>query len=327
ESPIDEEWLYEWSDGNIQNNPKKFVVHKAIGSWEYGNHYLILGEEDNTYGMSLKTMVFGPDGKSKHDGDAFGIISRSDYSLLTGRSRMWSCASGHTLFNHPSFNPATKKYAVMCGTDLPALGTSGAGGGFWMRVEGKNAEGFADASLYKSLSISGGPTSLQPLADGGFIGVFAGINGKPDSSVNFRDKEPASSIGLVRFNPDGKPSGSIKWLVSKPRTFLSYPQLVPFGDGTYLVGYAEMKNLDSSAEYKHEYSIPQNYYLMEIDQEGKPLSDAVKLSAAGWGEQDQIMPMGKGRAVWAYIKNPAYEGKNVQPPCRSAELQLSVYSR
>ena len=31
-------WLYEWTNGDIQSEPRKYIVHKSIGSWEYGNN-------------------------------------------------------------------------------------------------------------------------------------------------------------------------------------------------------------------------------------------------------------------------------------------------
>lgn len=51
----DEMRLYEWTNGDIQTIPSKYIVHKAIDSWEYGQFNLVYGEDNNTYEVALKS--------------------------------------------------------------------------------------------------------------------------------------------------------------------------------------------------------------------------------------------------------------------------------
>ncbi|MCU0692130.1 MAG: hypothetical protein MUF54_12080, partial [Polyangiaceae bacterium] len=75
------------------------------------------------------------------------------------------------------------------------------------------------------------------------------------------------------------------------------------------------------------YRIPWEYYVVEIDASGRRLSNPVRLNGAGWGEQDQLVPLGQGRVAWAYIGNPVLSSSGVYPSCNAASLQLSVYRR
>jgi hypothetical protein len=63
---------------------------------------------------------------------------------------------------------------------------------------------------------------------------------------------------------------------------------------------------------------------MEVDDRGAALSAPVQLAGAGWGELDEMVPLGKGRVGWAYIANPALVGGS-HPSCNQPALQLSVY--
>ncbi len=97
-------WLYEWTNGDITSLPKRYIVHKSIGSWEYGNNYLLYGENDNSYGIAVKSTV-GED--SCHEADAFLVLDRTNYDM-TNRAWSWACGTGHTLFNRPAYDPTTK---------------------------------------------------------------------------------------------------------------------------------------------------------------------------------------------------------------------------
>jgi hypothetical protein len=68
-----------------------------------------------------------------------------------------------------------------------------------------------------------------------------------------------------------------------------------------------------------------------VDGNGAALGPVRKLEGTGWGEQDQLVPLGPGRVAWAYIANPALTvltGKEQYKyaPCKSPSLQLSVYT-
>ena len=77
-------WLYEWENGDLSAPPKKIIVHKSIGSWEYGQNYLRYAESDNTYGIALKTTV-GND-LDCHELDSYMILKRFDWEFDESRS-------------------------------------------------------------------------------------------------------------------------------------------------------------------------------------------------------------------------------------------------
>jgi hypothetical protein len=315
-----EMWLYEWTNGDIQSEPKKYVVHRAVGtSWEYGNNYLRIGESDNTYGIGIKARVFG--GGGCHEADALLVMNRTNHNLLS-RGYPWACGTGHTLFNHPTFNPATKKYAVLCGTD--GSNNGGPLGGLFLRIEDRSANEFYDTN-YSGLRIKGGVGALRPLTDGGYLGIIVGVNGSVTAQDNI-PLEPPTSIGLARFDSSGALVGKINWVVNANRKYLSYPQLAPLGNDRFLLGWGEMYDLDRRTEMNDEaYRIPLTYYLMEIDNTGTQLTSPQALDGVGWGEQDEMISLGNGRVGWAYIPNPELANINAPPSCNSDSLQLTVY--
>jgi hypothetical protein len=325
----DEEWLYEWKDGNLATVPAKYVAHKAIGGWEYGSQALVYGESDNTYGLSLKATVYG--GGAWHEGDALLVVDRSNYSINDKRGWQWGCAAGHTLFNHPAFNPVTSRYTVTCGTDLGIDPKTGGGfGGLWTHTEGKKEQGYKSVPLFKSLSIGGGPTSLIPIADGGFIGVFASVDGAITPNQDFKSNDAVTSIGFAHFDKDGALVGKIKRVASAPGVFLSYPQLAPLGKGTFLLGYGRMAAVADKAALKVTYDdalrVPASYHVLEVDENGNALTATQTLAGAGWGEQDQMVALGEGRVGWAYTPNAVRVGDKI-PACASNELALHVYTQ
>jgi hypothetical protein len=319
-----EEWLYEWPSGDVSASPSTYVVHKAIGGWTYGSQHLIHGEVDDSYAVSLKATVFG--GGSWHQGDSMLVVDRSTFSIDLQRGWYWGCAPGHTIFNHATFNPTTSQYAATCGTDLGTdPDAEGHFSGLWMHTESNETVGYLTTPLYEWLTFGGGPTSLLPLADGGYLGVFAGTTGNTiTSNMAFGEQGPLTTIGLVRFDSSGAVVGDLKIVAAMPNTFLSYPQLASLGNGTYLLGYAEMDAL--GGEGNDAFRVPKSFRVQEIDENGNALTEAQTLDGAGWGEQDQMVPLGEGRVGWVYIPNPE-RVDGVNPPCSSTSLALSVYTQ
>jgi hypothetical protein len=314
-----EMWLYEWTNGDITSDPQKYVVHRAVGTgWEYANNYLRLGD-DGTYGIGVKARVFG--GGVCHEADAFLVLDRTNFNMTT-RGWSWACGTGHTLFNHPIYNPATQKYAVLCGTDASTHGSPL--GGLWMRLEDGKAHEFHTVS-YSGIRIKGGVGALHPLEDGGYLGVIVGIDGAV-AAVDEIPLEPPTSIGVARFDATGNLVDDIVWVVEEPRQYVSYPQLAPLGNGRFLLGYGEMYDLDRQGEMNDDaYRIPLAYTVLEIDEHGKALTEPKLLDGVGWGEQDQMVPLGPGRVGWAYIPNPALSNIKAPASCNSSELQINTY--
>ncbi len=52
----------------------------------------------------------------------------------------------------------------------------------------------------------------------------------------------------------------------------------------------------------------------------------ISLDGTGWGEQDQMVNLGKGRVGWADTPNPALTNLKSLPPCEVSELQFTLYS-
>ena len=315
-----EMWLYEWNNGDITSAPEKFVVHRAVDTeWEYGNNYLRLAEDQNTYGIGVKARVFG--GGGCHEADAFLVMDRSDHRF-TGRGYHWACAFGHTLSNRPVFNPVTGQYALLCGTD--GSHTGGPLAGYYFRLEDRPAREFLQTS-YQGIQSKGGPGGVLALPDGSYLAVLSGVPGsvRPTNSIPLR---PPTSIGIARFSSEGAPMGPVKWVVSMANTYLSYPQLASLGGGRFLLGYGEMKRLNLAADNTDEsYRAPWEYWVVEIDANGDKLTQPMRLEGVGWGEQDEMVSLGPGRVGWAYIPNPTLRADNTIPPCNSRALQLSAY--
>jgi hypothetical protein len=319
----DEMWLYEWTDGDIQSEPTRYIVHKAIGSWEYGNNYLRLAENDNTYGIAIKTTVGGADGPDTcHEADAFLVMDRSDNTMTT-RGWSWACGTGHTTFNRVAYNPATSKYALMCSTDYNEAETGGLGA-YVFRMEDGDAQEFHYMNL-DGIKNKGGASAILATPDGGYLGVLVGVDG--EVSPEGYPLEPPTSIGLAKWDQNGVMQGEIDWVVQESDAYVSYSTLAEIEPGRYLLGWGTMFRLaDQDDGGEVSMRIPWDYYVMEIDESGEPITDPILLEGAGWGELDEPVPLGNGRVAWTYIQNPALTGDYEHPSCNQPEVQMTVYS-
>lgn len=318
-------WMYEWKNGDISSKPKKILLNKAVDyAWETGNSYLRNAENDKTYGVNFKARVVDPQGQC-HEADTFLVLNQKDYKI-TDRGYTWACGTGHTTFNRPAYNPFTKKYASFCTTDFSERQKSDKFAGFWFRMEGKESKNFAETNSFEQIRLTGGTGRILPMTNGGFIGIVVGDPGRPVLRTDPL-KQPASSVGIVKFSSNGEIAGKIQWIVSKTNVFLSYPQLVPLGKNRYLLGYGEMKRLkDNTDTDNNSFLVPWKFFLQEIDENGKMLTMPHELTDTGWGEQDEMVSLGKGRAGWAYIPSPQLKSANELPNCNASSLQLSSYT-
>lgn len=303
-----------------------YVSDKAIGNWEFGKQDLVYSDSQDSYGLSLEASV------GFHDGDSFLVVKRSDFSIDTKRGWRWACGAGHTLFNHASFNPASGKYAAICGTDLGVTKDKKGGyGGLWVKVEGNKSQGFLSTAKHK-YDYSGTVTGLLPLDDGGFLGVFSGL---PATSKNqeFKRSGPTTKVGIARFDTEGKIVGSINWLVEDSDWFYSYPKLADLGDGKYLMGYAKMERLSNKDKisFGDAIRLPESFYVVEIDKDGRKLT-AEQTVKYGWGEQDNMVSLGKGKVAWAYIPKAQFTPNSTDvsdqnlPGCNLNEISLNIYT-
>jgi len=319
----DEMWLYEWTGGDIQSEPTKYIVHKAIGSWEYGNNYLRLAEDDNTYGIALKTTVGGADGPDTcHEADAFLVMDRGDDTMTT-RGWSWACGTGHTTFNRVAYNPATGKYALMCSTDYNEAQTGGLGA-YVFRMEDGDAQEFHYMNV-DGIKNKGGASAILPTSDGGYLGVLVGVDG--EVTPEGYPVEPPTSIGLAKWDESGVMQGEIDWVVQDSEAYVSYSTLAELEPGRFLLGWGTMFKLDDQDDGGEvSMRIPWDYYVMEIDESGEVLTEPLLLEGVGWGELDEPVSLGNGRVAWTYIENPALTGDYQHPGCNQPEVQMTVYS-
>lgn len=320
----DEMWLYEWTNGDIQSEPTRSIVHKAIGSWEYGNNYLRLGDDGQTWGIAVKATVGGQDLESGcHEADAFLVMDR-ETQTMTSRGWSWACGTGHTTFNRLAYDPQSAKYAMLCSTDYNEAQVGGLGA-FVFRMEDGAAQEFHHASI-DGLKTKGGASAIVPRDGGGFLGVVVGVEGDDPPPQSY-PLDPGTSIGIARWDVTGQQEGPITWVVEDPDAYLSYSTLSVLSEGRYLLGWGVMHRLADGEESGDEaYRVPWEYRVMEIDETGGPLSEVTVLEGVGWGEVDEMVSLGQGRAGWAYIPDPVLTGDAEVPACNQPSLQLSVYT-
>lgn len=321
---VDHMWLYEWKNTGLSPLPasptNRYVVSKAIGGgWEIGHQHLLM---NNThYGISMKSTTGGA---NPHQGDSFVVVNRATTSIDTSRGWSWACGAGHTLSNRPAVY-GSGAFAALCTTDWHGVGTDYTKGGIWMHVEGKTAQ--LVRSIYRSTvspnRFNGGATSLIALSGGGYIGVFAATDGTTTMPTK---------IGMVRLNSDGAVVWE-KWVRESSEYFLSYPQIVSLGaDSTgaqrYLVGWSRMMAYVNSSTFDNpsptdSQRVASLYSVQEFDSSGNPKTES-RLVTHGWGEQDQMVSLGNGRAGWVYTPNPGYD--TPLPTPTSTSLQWTTYT-
>lgn len=328
----DEMWLYEWTNGDILSEPDKYIVHQGIGGWEYGQYSLVYGENDNSYGIALKSTRGG------HEADSFTVLDRDTYTFDTSRGWEWSCGSGHTIYNRPSYNPVSQEYGMLCGTDFNNL-DAGRYGSISFTTETEEKPNFLLLQRSRTL-MKGGPGALHPLPNGGWIGTVVGMPGDlsyvngPDGDEGYVPASPPSDIGLVKFDQAGDIIGDVNWIVSNAPHYTSYPQLVPLENGNYLLGYGKMVGDGSAFDYHFNLRwylyFPEEYWIQEIDEDGQAVSEATMLEGVAWGELDEMVSLGDNRIGWAtYYMNrltgTPEDARYYQPECNAHQLQFNVY--
>jgi hypothetical protein len=322
----DEMWLYEWTNGDVTSTPRKYIVHKSIGSWEYGNDYLRLGNDGTTWGIALKTTVGGENGPDTcHEADAFLVMDRPSETMTT-RGWRWACGTGHTLHNRLAYNAATGEYAMLCGTDYneDKIGRIGA---HLFRMEDGDAQEFHYSNL-DGIHTKGGVGSILPRDDGGYIGVLVATDEDvvPTPQGEPVPVEPPTGIGLVQWSAGGDMEGAINWVLQDPDVYLGHATLAQLGPDRYLLGWGVMMRLPEDPCEGNSLRVPSMHWVVEIDGSGSQLTEPLEVPGAGWGDQDEMISLGRGRAGWAYIADPEITDNCEYPSCNQPALQLSVYT-
>lgn len=325
----DHMWLYEWDAGDITQEPNKVIVHKSIGSWEFGQNQLRYGEDDNTYGISLKATVGEPG--SCHEADTFLILDRSDYRYVSQRDRgwVWACATGHTIHNRSAYNPTSQKYAMLCSTDWNEENLADMTEVAFHR-EDLDENVIQHIPRYSALWIKGGAGPIIPRTDAaGFLGIIVGE--PPPGGAGYDDATP-TQLGLVRFDGEGELQGGVNWLASDDDSYFSWPQLAPLGGDRYLLAWgAGLRVSDELSGPARNVSLrlPWTYWMMEIDAEGNALTGPTEVTDAGWGEVNEMVALGDGRVAWSYVEAPADRRTTSDvsaPNCNQPELVHFVYT-
>jgi hypothetical protein len=242
----------------------------------------------------------------------------------TTRGWSWACGTGHTLANRIAEDPTTGKFAALCSTDYNEAQIGGLGA-YVFRMEDGPAQEFHYLNL-DGIKNKGAASSIVARAGGGFLGLIVGVPG-PKEPGGYPDAPP-TQIGLIRWTAQGEQDGDIRWIVADPDQYVSYSTLTSLAPGRYLLGWGIMRAVNREGEVggDNSYRVPWEYWLVEIDESGRRLTEPVRMDGAGWGELDEMAALGEGRAGWAYIDNPALDAQGQYPVCNQEALELSVYA-
>lgn len=133
-----------------------------------------------------------------------------------------------------------------------------------------------------------------------------------------------TKIGLLRVNTDGRSvldgaEQHVQWIVEDDDCALGAPQLTDMENGRYLLGWAKYQCISDGHSLnrmsgRHTLH-PQEFWVMEIDQDGNRLTPPQRLEDTGWGSMDEMVFLGDGKVGWAYIPNPeiAEDGSYTDP--------------
>ena len=318
-------WLYEWPDGDLSRPPVKVIVHKSFGSWEFGENYLRYGENDDTYGIALKTTVGDVADGVCHEGDSYMVLDRANFTF-TQRGWDWACATGHTIHNRPAYDPVTKKYGMLCSTDWNGDGTQGEVEVAFRR-EDQGKQVIQHIPRYDSPWIKGGAGPIVARDGGGFLGII--VAEPPPRGAGYDSTTP-TELGLVTVDAEGALVGDVNWIARNAASFLSWPQLAPLGDDRYLLAWGEGYRVGTSenqADRDFSLSYPWSYWMMEIDGNGAALTEAAEVSTAGWGEVNEMVPFGDGRVAWTYVPEARrLPDIDEAPDCNQTALVHYVYT-
>jgi hypothetical protein len=336
----DQMWLYEWK-GSATNpvNPitwftsNTYVVSKSAPKGSLGQHgHFNLAMTGTHYGISLRA-----DTTDGHGADHMLVVNRNatlaNTSIATNRGWLWACAVGHTNAHRPVANNSGN-FGALCTTDQAATTRPAfEAGAVWFRHETQTTNDRATKihDVYSAhnqgvhLAFNGGGTSILPSPDGGFTGVSVG---SPSPWL-----PEASRIRLFRLDSLGRVNFDV-WWTSSTTHFLSYPQLAYLGNDSqgfprYLIGWAQMMPVNGNALNAIRNPSPANsnalatkYFVREIDASGNWKSASMEVTN-GWGEQDQMVSLDRGRVGWVQRPDPRW--KTTLPSATSRDVTLSVY--
>ena len=153
------------------------------------------------------------------------------------------------------------------------------------------------------------------------------------SKIGIFHMENGSSAGRNIPQPDGS---LVRWIAEDDDCMLGAPQLVDLKNGRYLLGYGKFQCIsdgfhlrrfatNTNGTRSQSTLIPSEYYVMEIDADGKALTHPTLVPGSGWGAMDTMVSLGPGRAAWAYIPSPHLLPDGTFPDPEQANWELVVY--
>ena len=155
---------------------------------------------------------------------------------------------------------------------------------------------------------------------------FRGHYGSPPEGY----QEEPQQLGLVQLGDDGADQEFhrhrwTRWVVEGSEYSVGHPQLAPLGDGSYLLGWGDMRRIGDESPGGLDFQVPWRHHVRIINAEGETLSEPLTLDDVGWGEQDRWVSLGQGRVAWVYFEDPLLIDRRTAPECSRSELLLSVY--
>lgn len=327
--------LYEWPTGDIATEPKKSIVSTAIGGFANGQFQMRL--VGNRYVISLKTVNIFNNKKGEIERHENAVLIFYNYETKALKVEIGG-AHGHPLNNYLGVNEGTKEALVMyladsnynheSNTKVPDF----AGSNAYLSKGNAGVKGRSSSTIHyhqiqgKPLKrVKGGVGPVVPYQQG-FRSVIVGSEADTDSGLPEYKNESGENferplkVGLLQFDGGVTPSAEVKWLVDFSPNMVSLPRLALLENGHFLIGAGVMNaRVDEGKTYAQMHNdliTPEEFWVAQIDANGEPVSDPISLGKIGWGENDDLISLGRNSVFWA--------SRNGNGPTN--ELTLNVFT-
>lgn len=323
DSPL---YIFEYSAGEVTATPERMVlVNHAVGGWRYGHHELMLNEAQDTYFVHLKVTA-GPSADNRHEGLTHFAIRRQpdfDYVRVTDG---WGCGSGHVLANRMAYNRHHDMWSELCTLDACPHANQFENGRCnsisWYTVPGVTQPQdvtYEGAYLLEldhgenSWQMSGGGAALLSLGQDGWLALAAGpgyaaVETKPDTIGLMRLPTGIADLASLAVTTDVPlhEGGELQGQQSIERyqwNWLQLPEPDPALEREKRAGLAAMAYFAPDGEDSERLlvgwsptiefqGLAREYVVSELDRDGQLRGQPLRLTAAGWGEDNrwQTMP-------------------------------------
>ena len=312
-------YIFEYLGGEITDTPDHIVkVIHAIGSWNMGHQEISLNAAEDTYFLHMKNTL-GPSRTNRHEGlKHFGIQRTPDFAYVNVTDGN-ACGPGHVLANRMVYNKAADAWAQLCTLDLCELRHQYENGACrsvsWYTVPGvtkepqpphEGTELFSmDTGFARQWQYSGGGAAILSLGNEGWLALGLGP-GTPETTpkpetIGFLPlpltvpelKERGTTVEVPLFGA-AEPTGMVTrydW------NWLKLPDPAPEREQHRRAGFANLayfsKDLEAGDRLLAGWSpstevqgITSEFMVSEVDRQGRLRGEALRLEAAGWGEDN-----------------------------------------